>query len=124
MSKRIFYPAAAIIVLLSLVAAVAAQDKSMTGYIVDKACSARVATKDDVTAAAAAHTKKCALMPNCAGSGFGLYSDGKYYEFDAKGNELAKASLEASTKEKGAQFKVDGSVKDGKLMVTKITEVN
>ncbi|MDQ3010106.1 MAG: hypothetical protein M3X11_05330 [Acidobacteriota bacterium] len=95
----------------------------VTGNIVDKACSAGVAKKDDPQAAAASHTKGCSLSERCANSGFGVYSDGKYTEFDEKGAILAKDALKKSTKDKGAKFKVTGMVHDGKLMVESISEV-
>ena len=124
--RRILISLAAIsIVIAAMVVLVSAQDKavSLTGSIVDKACSARHAKAPDPMVAAAGHTKKCALMPNCAGSGFGVFADGKYYEFDEKGNELAKAKLEASKKDAGAKFKVEGTVSDTKLVVKSITEL-
>lgn len=124
--RRIMTSFAAVsIVAAALVVLVSAQDKAvtLTGSIVDKACSARHAKAPDPMVAAAGHTKKCALMPNCAGSGFGVFSDGKFYEFDAKGNELAKAKLEASKKDAGAKFKVEGTVSDSKLAVKAITEL-
>ncbi len=76
MLKKLFFSLTAVVA-LSLV--VMAQDKSvtLTGHIVDKACSAREAKKD---APGAAHTKGCSLMENCAKSGFGVFADGKYTE--------------------------------------------
>lgn len=113
------------ILMAALVVMVSAQGKSvsLTGNIVDKACSARHAKAADPMVAAAGHTKKCALMPNCTASGFGIFSDGKFVEFDAAGNEMAKAKLEASKKDAGAKFKVEGTVADGKMMVKSITEI-
>jgi hypothetical protein len=124
--RRILISLAAVsIVIAAMVVLVSAQDKSvsLTGSIVDKACSARHAKAPDPMVAAAGHTKKCALMPNCAGSGYGVFADGKYYEFDEKGNELAKAKIEASKKDAGAKFKVEGTVSDTKLVVKSITEL-
>ena len=102
-----------------------AQDKAvtLTGNLVDKACSARVAKKDDAQAAAAGHTKNCSLSENCAKSGFGVFTDGKFVEFDEKGNAMAKSALEKSAKDKGATFKVTGKVAEGKMMVESISEV-
>jgi hypothetical protein len=119
MLKKLFFSLTAVIA-LSLV--VMAQDKSvtLTGHIVDKACSAREAKKD---APGAAHTKGCSLMENCAKSGFGVFADGKWTEFDEKGNGLAKAALEKSKKDKGAKFKVVGKVAGDKMTVESISEV-
>jgi hypothetical protein len=96
---------------------------TLTGHIVDKACSARISKKDDVQAAAAGHTKGCALMENCAKSGYGVFADGKWVEFDEKGNAMAKAAIEKSSKDKGAKYKVTGNVTDGKMAVDSISEV-
>lgn len=125
MRRIVISLASVAIVIAALVVMVSAQDKSvsLTGYIVDKACSAGRAKAPDPMVSAAGHTKKCALMPNCAGSGYGVFSDGKYYEFDAKGNELAKARLEATKKDAGAKFKVEGTLSDSKLVVKNITEL-
>jgi len=125
MTRKFYSFLAALVVVLSLSALGLADDKkvTLTGNIVDKACSAGVAKKDDPQAAAAGHTKGCSLSERCAKSGFGVYSDGKYTEFDEKGAAMAKAALEKSAKDKGAKFKVTGMVHDGKMMVESISEV-
>ena len=122
MTRRTFYPLAALIVLLGLTVLISAQEKqtTLTGYLVDKACSGRFKTDE----AAGNHTRGCALMPNCASSGYGLFADGKYYEFDAKGTEQAKAIIEATKKTKGLKATVTGTIQDSKLVVEKITEVD
>lgn len=126
MLKKFIFSLTAIIA-LSLV--VMAQDKSTTqsleGFIVDAACAkGKVAKQQDQQAAAANETKSCVLMPGCVGSGLGVYSSGKYYPFDDKGNALAKAALEKSKKDKGAKFKVTGKVSsDGKVAVESVAEV-
>lgn len=126
MAKKLSLFFAALVVALSLASLGLADDKkvTLTGNIVDKACSAGVAKKDDPQAAAAAHSKGCSLSERCANSGFGVYSDGKFTEFDEKGAALAKDALKKSAKEKGAKFKVTGMVHDGKMMVESISEVD
>jgi uncharacterized protein YcfL len=97
----------------------------LTGYVVDKACSAKISQKENVQEAAMGHTKKCALMDGCAKSGYSVFVDGKFYEFDAKGNETAKALLAKSSLEKGIKFAVEGKAEEASpmaLMVKKITE--
>ncbi len=125
MLRKLFVSTAVSALLVSLVVLATAQDKgvSLTGNIVDKQCSARVSKAADVSKAAADHKKGCALSDGCAASGYGVFADGKYYEFDAKGNEMAKAKLEASKKDAGAKFKVDGKLADNKLAVSSITEL-
>ena len=109
---------------LSLV--VMAQDKSVTleGFLVDKACAtSKVAKQSDPQAAAANESKGCILMDGCLKSGLGVYSGGKYTQFDEKGVTMAKAALEKSKKDKGVKFKVTGKVSGDKIAVESITEV-
>jgi hypothetical protein len=123
MLKKFIFSLTAIIA-LSLV--VMAQDgtTTLTGIVVDKACATgKVAKKDNPQAAAAEESKNCVLMENCLKSGLGIYSEGKYTEFDAKGVEMAKAALEKSKKSKGAKFKVSGKMVEGKMAVEKVEEV-
>src|SRR6266511_1363824 len=87
------------IILIALAASVittstvSAHEKvKLSGYVVDVMCFAEHAK--DATKAAAEHTRDCALMEECVKSGYGIYADGKWYPFDAKGNELAKAMFE------------------------------
>ena len=96
----------------------------LTGYIVDVMCAAEH-TKDkaeDATKFASAHTKDCGLMEDCVKSGYGIFADGKWYPFDAKGNELAKAMFEKTKKDKNIKVMVEGMKHDGKILVEKITE--
>jgi hypothetical protein len=113
------------IMALSLVA-IAYDGDSLEGVIVDKACATGKVAKQggDLQTAAANESKGCILMTSCLNSGLGVYSGGKYYEFDAHGNALAKAALEKSKKDKGAKFKVTGKVTGDKVAVESITEVD
>jgi hypothetical protein len=112
-----------VVMALSLVV-MAYDGEELVGVIVDKACATgKVAKQPDLQTAAANETKACILMPSCVNSGLGVYSGGKYYEFDQNGVALAKAALEKSKKDKGAKFKVTGKVTDGKVVVTDIQEV-
>ena len=126
MIRKTIYSFAALIVALSFAAIITAQDKSvsLTGYVVDKACSAGAAKKADPMAAAAGHSKKCALMEPCIKSGYGVFSDGKFYEFDAKGNELAKGLLDNTSKDKGIKVKVEGKVSGSQIAVASISETD
>ncbi len=124
MNRKLYSFFAALAIVLSLASFGLADDKkvSLTGNIVDKACAtSKVAKKDDPQAAAALETKDCVVR--CSKGGLGIYADGKYTEFDEAGVAKAKAALEKSTKDKGAKFKVTGTVMDGKLMVESISEI-
>src|SRR5262245_45772677 len=62
------------IIALSLVFRGQSGKITLTGYIIDKACSARLAKKSDPQAAAAEEPTSCALMEGCVKSGFGILS--------------------------------------------------
>jgi hypothetical protein len=122
MLKKFIFSMTAVMA-LSLVV-MAYEDAELVGPIVDKACATgKVNKQPDLQTAAANETKACILMPSCVNSGLGVYSGGKYYEFDQNGNTLAKAALEKSKKDKGAKFKITGKVTGGKVAVTEIQEV-
>ena len=96
----------------------------LTGYVVDVMCFAEhvSAAPEAATKAAAEHTKECALMADCVKSGYGIYVDGKWYPFDAKGNDLAKALFEKTSKKDHIKMIVEGMKHDGKILVEKLTE--
>jgi hypothetical protein len=89
---------------LSLVPIAAAAD--FEGILMDKACSASAVKGGDKVAQA--HTRECALMPNCVKSGYGIYMDGKFIPFDAAGNKRALAALKASKKVDNLRVQVTG----------------
>lgn len=101
-----------------------AEGKSVTlhGYVVDVMCSKKMSKSGTAMEKAANHTKDCALSDGCAASGYGIFSDGKYYKFDAAGSKEAKAMLEKSTKEKGMLFDVTGKMKGGTVAVASMKE--
>jgi hypothetical protein len=68
------------------------------------------------------HSKVCGLMDECVKSGYGIFSDGKWYPFDAKGNELAKALFEKTSKKDHIKVTIEGMKHEGKIMVDKLTE--
>src|SRR5262244_2432498 len=114
-----------IALLVTAAAVVRAHEKAkLTGYVVDVVCFADH-VKDSPEAAtkvAAEHTKECSLMEECLKGGYGVYADGQWYPFDAKGNELAKAVFEKTGKKDHVKMTVEGMKHDGKILVQKITE--
>jgi hypothetical protein len=126
MVKKVFYPLFAFVFALSLAGAALGQgaSKTLTGHIVDKACSGNVAKGGASAADAHSGSKGCAKKEGCEKSGYGIFANGKWTAFDAKGNELAKAALANASKETGAKFKVVGELKGDTLAVTEITEAN
>ncbi len=86
------------------------------GVLMDKMCSAK-ALKDGQKAAAM-HTRECAMMPNCASSGYGVFTaDGKYLTFDAAGNEKAEQALKRTKKKDNLRVQVTGDVEGDSVKV-------
>lgn len=105
----------------SAVAAPAAT--TMQGYVVDAMCAKGMMKNSETTMKkAAAHTKACALEEECASSGYGLISDGKWYKFDEKGDKDAKAWVENTKLEKGLMAEVSGKIKDDQFTLASIKE--
>ncbi len=111
--------------LVAVASAAGAHDKvKLTGYVVDVMCAASHVkdAPDDAMKFAAGHTKECGLMQECIKSGYGIFSDGKWYPFDEKGNELSKAIFEKTARKDHIKVTVEGMTHDGKLLVQSITE--
>jgi hypothetical protein len=67
---------------------------------------------------AEAHTKECALMPECQKSGYGVYtSENKFLKFDEAGNRKAIAAIKASTRLDDLEVEITGEVKDDTIKV-------
>ena len=114
-----------IVLLFAASIALAHEKVKLTGYMGDVLC-AKGFDKDkpeEAMKSAAAHTKECGLMDDCVKSGYGILSDGKWYPFDAKGNELAKAVFEKTKKKDNIKVTVEGLKHDGTILVQSITEV-
>ncbi len=85
--------------LILLVVAVAglATAADVTGILIDKHCQAKVMAGGQ--AKAQAHTRECALMPDCMAAGYAVVTPaGKVISLDAAGNKLAVKSLQASNR--------------------------
>ena len=107
----------------SLAAAQGGKTVTLKGYVVDQMCAKSLAKKENVMEKAAGHTKKCALEEGCTESGYGLFSDGKYYTFDEKGSAHAKEIIEGSKREKELMFEASGSLKGDILTVKTLKEI-
>ena len=93
--------------------------ESVEGYLIDKMCSAKVAAEG--VDAAKAHTKDCALMPNCKSSGYGVVTpDGKFLKFDEDGNEMAVKILGVTSRKDNIKVTVNGSIKGDSIAVIAI----
>ena len=67
---------------------------------------------------AEAHTRQCALMPECQKSGYGVFTyDNKFLKFDEAGSRKALAALKASKKEDDLKVEVTGEVQGDTIKV-------
>ena len=96
---------------------------TMHGYVVDAMCASRMMKNSETTMKkAAAHSKACALEEDCASSGYGLISDGKWYKFDEKGDKEAQAWIEKTKLEKGLMVEVSGEMSGEVFALASIQE--
>ena len=83
--------------------------------LIDTMCSEKDAVKADPDK----HPAKCAVA--CAKSGYGIMADGKFLKFDAKGNDQAKAALQATKKTDHLRATVVGERKGDEIAVQSVT---
>jgi hypothetical protein len=98
-TKSLSLVALGLIALLSLsfqVQAAVSEGKTMTlkGDIIDNMCAD--GNKDNLADFVRAHSKSCALMPNCVASGYSLFVDGKLHKFDQESNQKIEEFLRKS----------------------------
>ena len=82
MRRSIITILCAMFLVLSFGAAIYAQENvTLKGTIIDNKCAQ--ANKSDLANFIKTHTKECALMPDCAASGYAIYTDDKLFmKFD------------------------------------------
>ena len=122
MTRKLF--AAGIILTVALV--LFAQDKTavkINGYLIDNACAGAHAKDANFGERAKKHSTSCALMPDCEGSGFAVYSEGKLYKLDKDGNKSAEELLKRTETKNGLQVAVEGTLNGDTISVSKLTEV-
>src|SRR6185436_19971110 len=105
-----------VLVVLLAVGTCWGEQKTPSGYLVDKACSADYVKKG--YASAKGHDVGCATMDDCAKSGYGvLTSDGKFIAFDAGGNKRAAAALKGTAKKTDLLVTVTGDASGDSIKV-------
>jgi hypothetical protein len=87
-------------------------------------CAKSIAKKENIMEKAGGHTKQCALEETCAESGFGIFSEGKYYKFDEKGSAQAKELIENSKREKELAFEASGTLSGDTFTVKSLKEAS
>jgi hypothetical protein len=102
---------------LALAFAFAAPAADFEGVLMDKMCSAD-ALKKGGQQAAAMHKRDCAMMGDCAKSGYGIVTaDNQFLAFDADGNKRAAKALQATKKNDNLRVQVTGEQSGDTLRV-------
>jgi len=73
----------------------AAEIMALTGTIIDNKCA--TANKDKLAEFIKTHPKECAVMPDCAASGYSIFSGGKLFKFDKDSNAKIAEFLKIDT---------------------------
>src|SRR5438874_10596499 len=108
MRKRLLFGVAALG--LSMMVGIArAEDKKITGVLIDQACGNKKMTDANPEKAAGTHTKACCLK--CADSGYAVIMGKKMYKIDSADASKAKDFLgKDDTAAKNIQVTVEGDV--------------
>ena len=88
MKKAMF---AVLLVGLTALSLLAGETIILKGTIIDNHCAAM--GKDNLAEFIKTHTKACALMPDCAASGYSIFADGKLHKFDQASNKKVEEFL-------------------------------
>ncbi len=122
MNRKLF--AFAIILALAFVLyAQGAKTVKIDGYIIDNACAASHVKDANFGERVKKHSTSCALSPNCAESGYLVYTaDAKLYKLDKAGNKSAEQLLKETDTKMGVQVSVEGTIDGDTITVSKITE--
>jgi hypothetical protein len=100
-----------------------AKTVKIEGYIMDNACAAGHVKDANFGEKVKNHKTSCALSPNCAESGYVVYTtDAKLYKLDQAGNKSAEELLKDTETKMGVQVSVEGTIDGDTIKVTKITE--
>jgi hypothetical protein len=103
--------------------------QEIKGILMDQMCSGKADLRisgatgllEGGRIVAEAHTRECALMPQCEKSGYGIYTeDNKFLKFDEAGNRKALAAIKASTKLDDFEVEVTGDVKGDTIKVASL----
>ena len=108
--------------------AVVASAAQIQGILIDQMCSSKAEVHivagprlEGGMIVAEAHTRQCALMPECQKSGYGIFTyDNKYLKFDDAGSRKALAALRASKKEDDLKVEVTGEIQGDVIKVSSL----
>ncbi len=98
---------------------------TMKGYLVDQMCGKNMpkAGAEKAMQKAKRHTRECALEDDCAASGYGLVSGGKFYPFNDAGSKMAADYLKNTKKKSDIEVNVVGTMDGMTINVQAIHDV-
>lgn len=85
------------------------------GYVMPTACKSRKAESGPE-----AHTTKCALELECVVTGYGLWIDGDFFEFDDEGDQVALKYFRETAKSDHHRVKVVGDFSGAEVRVKEL----
>ena len=104
---------------------------TIQGVLIDEKCSSNAQTRivseggvhlEGGIVWAYTHERKCALMPECQRSGYGIAThDNRFLKFDAAGNRKAAEMLRVTKKEDDLEIEVTGDVQGDTIKVVNLT---
>lgn len=105
-----------------------AQAAQVQGILIDQMCSSKAEVHivsgprlEGGMIVAEAHERKCALMPECERSGYGVFTyDNKFLKFDPAGSRKALAMLRASKKDDDLKVEVTGDIQGDTIKVASL----
>ena len=121
--NRTVFALGAILVLAAVLYAQDPKVVTIEGYIIDNACAGAHSKEATFGDKVKKHPTSCALMPDCKGSGYSVFTaDKKLYKLDKAGNESAEALLQDTKTKGGVAVIIEGTVDGDTIKVTKISE--
>ncbi len=99
-------------------AAAVPEDGVREGYVMPAGCKSREKEGPEV------HTTKCALELECVVTGYGLWVEGNFFEFDDEGDQLALKYFRETTKSDQHLVKVVGDFSGEEVHVTTLDPVS
>jgi hypothetical protein len=104
-----------------LTAGIAAAPEAETreGYVMPAGCKVQ-----EEKGGPKAHTTKCALELECVVTGYGLWVEGKFFEFDDEGDQLALKYFRGTTKSEDHLVKVVGDFSGAEVVVKTLEAVS
>ncbi len=114
-----------------MIAQTKSTENRLQGVLIDDKCSGDALTRvvggsnthiEGGILWAYTHTRKCALMPECQRSGYGIVThDNRFLKFDPAGNAKALALIRTTNKEDDLEIAFTGEVHGDQIKIVSLT---